>query len=158
MPITDTTERRFESDIESFLISPDGGYTKATDIYDPTAGLYTDTLIRFIKTTQPREWARFENTCGSDSVRKFVLAFSNACEMDGLLYVLRHGFKHRGITFRVCYFKPESRLNKTANNLYEQNICNCVRQWYYSANNRNSVDMALVLNGIPVVALELKNQ
>ena len=158
MPITDTTERRFESDIESFLISPDGGYTKATDIYDPTAGLYTDTLIRFVKDTQPREWARFENTCGSDPVRKFVLAFNNACEMDGLLYVLRHGFKHRGITFRVCYFKPESRLNKTANNLYEQNICNCVRQWYYSANNRNSVDMALVLNGIPVVALELKNQ
>ena len=158
MPITDTTERRFESDIESVLISPAGGYTKTADAYDAAAGLYTDTLIRFIKATQPREWARFENTCGSDPVRKFVLAFNNACEADGLLAVLRHGFKHRGITFRVCYFKPESRLNKTANDLYEQNICNCVRQWYYSASNHNSVDMVLVLNGIPVVALELKNQ
>ena len=154
----DTTERRFESDIESFLISPAGGYTKTADAYDAAAGLYTDALIRFIKATQPREWKRFENTCGSDPVRKFVLAFNNACEADGLLAVLRHGFKHRGITFRVCYFKPESRLNKTANDLYEQNICNCVRQWYYSASNRNSVDMVLVLNGIPVVALELKNQ
>lgn len=158
MPITDTTERRFESDIESFLISPEGGYTRTADAYDPAAGLYTDTLIRFVKDTQPREWARFENTCGSDPVRKFVLAFSNACEADGLLAVLRHGFKHRGITFRVCYFKPESHLNKTANDLYGRNICNCVRQWYYSAENRNSVDMVLVLNGIPVVALELKNQ
>jgi len=158
MPITDTTERRFESDIESFLISSEGGYTKTTDAYDPAAGLYTDILIRFVKDTQPREWARFENTCGSDPVRKFVLAFSNACEADGLLAVLRHGFKHRGITFRVCYFKPESHLNKTANDLYGRNICNCVRQWYYSAENRNSVDMVLVLNGIPIVALELKNQ
>ena len=158
MPITDTIERRFEADIESFLISPAGGYTKTTDTYDPAAGLYTDTLIRFVKDTQPREWARFENTCGSDPVRKFVLAFNNACEADGLLAVLRHGFKHRGITFRVCYFKPESHLNKTANDLYGRNICNCVRQWYYSASNRNSVDMVLVLNGIPIVALELKNQ
>ena len=154
----DTTERRFESDIESFLLSPAGGYTKTADAYEPEVGLYTDTLIRFVKDTQPREWKRFENTCGSDPVRKFMLAFNIACEADGLLAVLRHGFKHRGITFRVCYFKPESRLNKTANDLYGRNICNCVRQRYYSAENRNSVDMALVLNGIPVVALELKNQ
>ena len=154
----DTTERRFESDIESSLISLAGGYTKTTDTYDPVLGLYTDTLIQFVKTTQPREWARFENTCGSDPVRKFTVAFNNACDADGLLSVLRHGFKHRGITFRVCYFKPESHLHKTANDLYEQNICNCVRQWHYSAGNNKSVDMVLVLNGIPVVALELKNQ
>ena len=158
MPITETTERRLESDIESFLISPAGGYTKTTDAYDPKAGLYTDTLIRFVKDTQPKEWVRFENANKVDTVRKFCAAFDNACEMDGLVSVLRHGFKHRGITFRVCYFKPESHLNKTANELYERNICNCVRQWYYSAQNRNSVDMVLVLNGIPVFAFELKNQ
>ncbi len=154
----ETNEKRFESDIEASFLSPLGGYTKTTDTYDPVLGLYTDTLIQFVKTTQPREWTRFENTCGSDPVRKFATAFNNACDADGLLAVLRHGFKHRGITFRVCYFKPESHLNKTANDLYEQNICNCVRQWHYSADNNKSVDMVLVLNGIPVVALELKNQ
>ncbi|MBR4655682.1 MAG: type I restriction endonuclease subunit R [Oscillospiraceae bacterium] len=158
MPIDVTTEKRFESDIEESFLSPAGGYTKTTDTYDPVVGLYTDTLIQFVKATQPREWTRFENTCGSDPVRKFATAFNNACDADGLLAVLRYGFKHRGITFRVCYFKPESHLNKTANDLYEQNICNCVRQWHYSADNNKSVDMVLVLNGIPVVALELKNQ
>lgn len=153
-----TTEKRFEEDIESFLVSAQGGYTKTTDTYDAGLGLYVETLINFIKRTQPKEWARFENTCRSDPVRKFCVAFNNACDMDGLVSVIRHGFKHRGITFRVCYFKPESHLNKTAADLYAQNICNCVRQWYYSAQNKNSVDMVLVINGIPVVALELKNQ
>ena len=153
-----TTEKRFEEDIESFLVSAQGGYTKTTDTYDAGLGLYVGTLINFIKRTQPKEWARFENTCQSDPVRKFCVAFNNACDMSGLVSVLRHGFKHRGITFRVCYFKPESHLNKTAAELYEQNICNCVRQWYYSDKNKNSVDMVLVINGIPVVALELKNQ
>ena len=93
MPIEVTTEKRFESDIEASFLSPSGGYTKTTDTYDPVMGLYTDTLIEFIKATQPREWARFENTCGSDPVRKFATAFNNACDADGLLSVLRHGFK-----------------------------------------------------------------
>lgn len=153
-----TTERRFEEDIESFLLTEEGGYIKTTDTYDPVVGLYTNTLISFIQATQPKEWTRFVNTCNSDPVRKFCVAFNNACDTDGLIAVLRHGFKHRGITFRVCYFKPESHLNKTAAALYEQNICNVVRQWHYSADNNKSVDMVLVLNGIPVFALELKNQ
>lgn len=158
MGIDVTNEKRFESDIEAFFLSDEGGYTKTADTYDANAGLYVNTLIDFIKATQPKEWARFEKTCGSDPVKKFITAFNNACDVDGLLYILRHGFKHRGIPFRVCYFKPESHLNKTANDLYKQNICNCVRQWYYSTVNKNSVDMVLVLNGIPVIALELKNQ
>jgi len=153
-----TTEKRFEEDIESFLLSPQGGYTHTTDVYDPAAGLYVNTLIEFIKATQPKEWTRFENTCQSDPVKKFIIAFNNACDADGLVSVLRHGFKHRGITFRVCYFKPESHLNKTAASLYEANVCNVVRQWHYSADNNKSVDMVLVVNGIPVFALELKNQ
>lgn len=153
-----TTEKQFESDIEYSLVSAEGGYTKTTDKYDADAGLYINTLITFVKRTQPREWERFERTCNSDPVKKFLLAFDNAVDADGLVSVLRHGFKHRGITFRVCYFKPESRLNTTANMLYEENICNCVRQWHYSPDNNKSVDMVLVINGIPVVALELKNQ
>lgn len=153
-----TNEKRLEEDIESFFLTEQGGYTKTADTYDPALGLYVNTLIAFIKATQPKEWTRFENTCNSDPVRKFCNAFNNACDSLGLIAVLRHGFKHRGITFRVCYFRPESHLNKTATALYEQNICNVVRQWHYSADNNKSVDMVLVLNGIPVFALELKNQ
>lgn len=153
-----TTEKRFEEDIESFFLTERGGYTKTNDTYDPSVGLYTDTLISFIKATQPKEWIRFERACNSDPVKKFCGAFNNACDTDGLVSVLRHGFKHRGITFRVCYFRPESHLNKTASALYEQNVCNVVRQWHYSADNKKSVDMVLVFNGIPVFALELKNQ
>lgn len=153
-----TNEKRLEEDIESFFLTEQGGYTKTADTYDPALGLYVNTLIAFVKATQPKEWTRFENTCNSDPVRKFCNAFNNACDSLGLIAVLRHGFKHRGITFRVCYFRPESHLNKTATALYEQNVCNVVRQWHYSADNNKSVDMVLVLNGIPVFALELKNQ
>ncbi len=158
MPITQTNEHRFESDIEAALLSPAGGYVKGTDTYDPKLGLYANTLINFIRKTQPREWARFENANATDPERKFCAAFNDACGMDGLLFVLRHGFKHRGIAFRVCYFKPESGLNQTAAEQYARNHVACYRQWHYSADNSKSVDMVLVLNGIPVFAFELKNQ
>lgn len=158
MPVTDTTEKRFESDIEAFFLSPAGGYTKGTDEYDPKLGLYPDTLIRFIQATQPKAWQRFVNMNAVDPVKKFCLAFNNACDMDGVLNVLRHGFKHRGVSFRVCYFMPESSLNETDVANYQQNIFHCIRQWHYSADNKNSVDMILAVNGIPVFAFELKNQ
>ncbi|MCR5803732.1 MAG: DEAD/DEAH box helicase family protein [Clostridia bacterium] len=158
MSIEITTEKRFESDIEASFLSFDGGYTHNNDDYDPKLGLYTDTLIRFIQRTQPKEWKRFEMQNAVDAEKKFCLAFNTACDMDGLISVLRHGFKHRGISFRVCYFKPESTLNQTALDLYEKNEITCNRQWYYSVDTKKSVDMVIAVNGIPVFAFELKNQ
>ena len=132
MSIDVTTEKRFESDIEEFFLSPAGGYTHNQDAYDPQLGVYQDTLLRFIQKTQPKEWKRFLLQNKVDPERKFCLAFNNACDMDGLISVLRHGFKHRGIPFKVCYFKPESGLNQTAMSLYEKNEITCNRQWFYS--------------------------
>ena len=154
-------EKQFESNIEAFLISPDGGYEKATDAgYTASSDMALDihTLVGFVKATQPIMWQRFEKQCNSDPYRKFYKCFEDAVQMDGLLSVMRHGFKHRGMDFKVCYFKPESTLNDVAVKRYEQNVCQCIRQWHYSQQNNNSVDMMLAINGIPVVAIELKNQ
>ena len=158
MPIIDTTEKRFEDDITAFLLSTEGGYTHNQDVYDPRAAVFTDTLIRFIQRTQPKAWARFERANAVDPVGKFVLALNNAIDMDGLVSVLRHGFKHRGIAFRVCFFRPESGLNALAAAQYAANRVCVYRQWFYSAQCHKSVDMVLAVNGIPVFAFELKNQ
>lgn len=153
-----TTEKRFEEDITASFLSPAGGYIHNNDVYVPDLGLFPETLVRFVKKTQPKEWKRFELQNSGDVIRKFCLSFNSACDTYGLLEVLRHGFKHRGITFRVCYFKPESKLNQTAAELYAANEITCNRQWFYSAETHNSVDMVLAINGIPVFAFELKNQ
>ena len=78
------------------------------------------TLVDFVQATQPIQWQRFEKQCNSDPEKKFYKAFENAVENDGLISVLRHGLKHRGIEFRVCYFKPESTLNDVAVKHYGQ--------------------------------------
>ena len=63
-------EKRFESDIEEFLISPEGGWDKASDAgYCASKGsgmaLDLSTLIGFVKDTQPVAWQRFEKQCNS---------------------------------------------------------------------------------------------
>lgn len=154
MSIDETTEKRFESDIHAAMLQT--GYTVNTDTYDAKNALFLDTLIRFVQATQPKSWQRFETQSGTPE--KFARAFQTAVDMDGLLYVLRNGFKHRGIPFKVCYFQPESSLNQTALDNYAANEITVNRQWYYSADNKNSVDMVIAVNGIPVFAFELKNQ
>ncbi|SEH50605.1 type I restriction enzyme, R subunit [Ruminococcus flavefaciens] len=154
MSVDETNEKRFESDIHAAMLA--GGYTTNTDTYDAENALYLDTLIRFVRATQPKSWQRFELQSGTPE--KFAKAFQSAVDMDGLLAVLRNGFKHKGIPFRVCYFKPESTLNQTAVKQYAANEITINRQWYFSAENKKSVDMVIAVNGIPVFAFELKNQ
>lgn len=159
----DEREKIFEGFIESYLISEEGGWAKATDSglhSEESRGMNLDivTLTDFVKSTQPMAWRRFERMCTINPVRKFYKSFENAVTQDGLISVLRYGFKHRGINFRVCYFKPESELNDLAVENYKKNVCQCIRQWHYSEQNTNSIDMLLALNGIPVIAIELKNQ
>lgn len=159
----DESEKTFEAFIESYLTSEEGGWTKATDAglrSEECRGMNLDivTLTEFVKSTQPMAWRRFERMCTINPVRQFYKSFENAVTQDGLISVLRYGFKHRGVSFRVCYFKPESELNDLAVANYQKNICQCIRQWHYSEQNKNSIDMLLAVNGIPVIAVELKNQ
>lgn len=49
-------------------------------------------------------------------------------------------------------------MNAELTQKYNENILTCTRQFYYSAHSTKTVDMVLSLNGIPVVAIELKNQ
>ena len=78
MSITVATEKQFESDIEAFLISFEGGYTKGNGTYNPKLGLYPDKLISFIQRTQSREWAAFERQNDIDPVRKFCVEIGRA--------------------------------------------------------------------------------
>lgn len=164
-------EKQFESDIEQYLISPAGGWVKADDsgyragfIRDDLGALVEnyaldlDMLCTFVRNTQPVAWAVFEKRCKTDPKKKFYKAFQEGLERDGLVNVLRHGFKYRGQEFRVMYFKPETELNQLAQTHYKGNICQVIRQWHYSPRNNNSVDMMLAVNGIPLAAIELKNQ
>ena len=152
------TEKQFEDDIEYSLLTY-GGYSKGdAKEFDRTVALDVGTLISFVKATQPKSWEKYKTIYGTSCEKSFVERFCKEVRSLGLLSVLRHGFKDRGITFRVVYWKPETSINQTAQAQYERNVLHCTRQLHYSVSNENSIDIVLFLNGIPVVSIELKNQ
>lgn len=154
----DYKEKRFEEDIEAFLLN-EGGYEKGImDTYDTEKALDMSLLIRFIKDTQPKEWARYVRNYKEEAENKLYKRFNEEVELNGLIHVLRKGINDRGVKLHVAYFRPETTLNQDIINLYDKNILTCTRQFYYSTVNRNSIDMVLSLNGIPIVSIELKNQ
>ena len=154
----DIKERRFEQDIETYMLST-GGYTKGSDAtFDREKGLDLTKLIKYIEATQPREWERYQKIYATDSLRKLYKRIEESVEMHGMLHVLRHGIEDRGIKLKFASFKPETSLNPAVIENYNANIVECIRQFHYSTQNNNSIDMVLMLNGIPVAALELKNQ
>lgn len=156
MAIEEMNEKRFEQDIESSLL--EHGYLKGADVYNPDFAVFQNTLIDFIKDTQPKAWNRFVIANNINPERKFLIAFNNAVDQFGLLHVIRKGFKHRGIPFRIIYFKPETNMNEEDIMHYHANRIEVYRQWFYSKANHKSVDMLISINGIPLFALELKNQ
>ena len=154
-------EHQFESDIESLMVG-ELGWTKATESgYLKTRELALDlgTLLAFVQGSQPKAWATFAKSCsGLDPEKEFYKKFENAVLSEGLVDVLRNGFHANGKHFTVCYFKPENKLNETAIANYGKNICHFIRQWHYSAGEpAKSVDVMLAVNGIPLVAIELKD-
>jgi len=153
-------EIRFEQDIETVLTSTGGWQSvRFQDTnYNPAIGLDTTILMAFVQETQPRAWKRYESIYKGAAENKFIKRFNEEVTTNGLLHVLRKGIRDRGVHFRVIYFRPVSSLSYDNLQLYETNRFQCIRQFAYSATNRNTIDMVLAVNGIPLVALELKNQ
>lgn len=154
----DIREKRFEQDIEEYLIT-EGGYEKGEPHkFDRKRTLDTETFLKFLKTSQSKQWERYEKIYGTDSEKQIVERFCREVKMVGLLQVLRQGFTDRGVKFRAVYWKPETSINTTTQEQFAANILHCTRQLHYSLSNENSIDIVLFVNGIPVVSMELKCQ
>ena len=68
------TEKNFEADIQEWLTSAEGGWTRATDAgYRASIekALDIDTLVDFVQRTQPKNWERFVKQTNGDPKQRF---------------------------------------------------------------------------------------
>lgn len=161
-------ETAFEQHFVSELVDSQGFVerfdTPEIHNYDPELALDKELLINFVKQTQPDSWALMESKFGSKVEEMFCKEVDKKLKNSDIVTVLREGIQFTwGAAIKLCYFKPASNINPNLENLYKANVLSVIRQVYYSVKNkgekgqRNSIDVVLFLNGIPVVTLELKN-
>ncbi|MBU3661089.1 MAG: type I restriction endonuclease subunit R [Flavobacteriales bacterium] len=152
------TEQTFEEAIESNLLEH-GGYTKgSSNEFDVKLGLFPSYITNFLKQSQPKAWDKIANIHKDEVEQKVIQRLVKEIDLRGVLDVLRKGFTDYGVKFQMAYFKPESTLNPEADELYKSNHLSVTRQLYYERVGKNSLDMVLSLNGLPIATIELKNQ
>ena len=151
---TDTSEKGLENIIEKHLLSDNIKYRQAyPNDYDRDLCLNKRLLFEFIKETQPEAFETIIKR-GED---KFLKRLTEQIKQRGIIDVLRKGVKDLDLTIQLYYKQPVSDLNSRAIKQYNSNIFSLTRQLHYSLNNNNSLDMVILLNGLPLITFELKN-
>ncbi len=152
-------ERGFEEAVEAGLLAR--GYLRSSPAhFDAALGLDTSELFAFVGATQPREWESLLARYGGDAdaaQRGFARRLAAEIDRRGTVDVLRHGVTDLGVAVRLAFFAPAHGLTAELRRLYEANRVTVTRQLPYEAGSHKTVDVALLVNGVPVATAELKN-
>ena len=151
------TEDRLEDAIEYQFLEKDCYAKGCSDEFDTERAIEPARVITFIEKTQSKLWQSLKGIHGDDAEKVVLDDLCKTLENQGMLNVLRYGFKSYGKKLKVAFFAPSTKLNPETLASYKANTLSVTRQLYYSSKNENSLDMVLFLNGLPIITMELKN-
>ena len=157
MPDKQTTEKAFETYVEEILHSRGGWKSGSNSEWDKERALFPAQVFAFIEDTQPKLWAEMKALHGAGLEAMLLTTLVKELETKGALFVLRHGFKFYGKTFRLAYFKPAHGANYEVLELFSKNRLTVTRQVPCHPGDNRTLDMVLAVNGLPVATIELKN-
>jgi type I restriction enzyme R subunit len=152
-------EYQFEQDVCDYLKSQGWLYSKDDTGYDAERALFPEDLIGWIKDSQPKSWERLKGFHNGASEKSLMDRLVKVLETEGALHALRNGFKATGAGsggFDLVQFAPAHNFNEETRQRYSQVRFRVMRQVHYSLHNRNSIDLVLFVNGLPVATIELK--
>lgn len=153
------TERGFEDHIEWWLLTH-GGYSAGDPrTFDRTRGLLVDDMVGFVRDTQPKAWARLValHAGEQNAAERFADRVAQEIDVRGTVDVLRHPVIDHGVEVRLAYFRPAHGLTPDLEERYQRNRLTLVRQLAYEKSSNKTIDLGLLVNGIPVATAELKN-
>lgn len=158
MQHTNMTEKSLEDLIVNHLVTVNGYQQGQSDDYDREYALDVKRLEAFLRDTQNDlvRTSRIFDT--SVNRRKFLERVRKEITERGVVDVLRKGVKHLSNTF-FFYSPYPSELSEVGKKMYALNKFTVIRQLHYSqANPKLSVDVVILINGLPIITMELKNQ
>ena len=132
------------------------GVLEQTDITDTDHCVAEDHIWAFFKATQSRQLQKLTDDYGTDARDEVFRALRKELERTPLWMILRHGLKVRGLEFRLYYPKPRSTESAAAKKHGENRIT--FRPHFYFGETNQEIDFVFFLNGLPIVALEVKHE
>ena len=147
----------FQEHIADFLVREHGyGVLEQTDITDSEYFIAEDLLWAFLNATQADTLKKLAEDYGTDARDEVFKALRHELSHTPLWMLLRQGLKVRGLEFRLFYPKARSAAS-AATEKHAQNRITFRPHLYFGETNQE-IDFVFFLNGLPIVALELKHE
>lgn len=112
---------------------------------------------QFLQNSQKEELARFRELNPNDWQRKILERLDRQIKKLGVLHVLKKGLDIDNAHFDLLYPVPLASSGEKVRSNFALNLFSCMRQVPYSSATGETVDMALFINGLPIITIELKN-
>jgi type I restriction enzyme R subunit len=155
---TNTKENGFETLIVNWLVNMNHYEQGVNDDYNQEYAIDEVRLFRFLNDTQKDYMDELRILASAAEKKRFLDRLSKKLSDVGVVEILRKGFKYKHRTIEMYMVLP-SEGNREATALYEKNIFSVTRQLQYSKEyGRLALDMAIFVNGLPIMTFELKNQ
>jgi len=150
-------ELTFQQHIAAYLTREHQyGVLEQPEIIDTEHFIAEDHLWAFLNATQSDTLKKLHDTYGTDARDEVFKALRKELERTPLWMLLRKSLTVRGLEFRLFYPKPRSAESAGVKGYAENRIT--FRPHFYFGETNQEIDFVLYLNGLPIVALELKHE
>jgi type I restriction enzyme R subunit len=150
-------EIKFQRHIADYFIRKHGyGVLEPSDITDTEHYIAEDQLWAFLCATQADMIQKLVDDYGTDARDEVFRALHQELDRTPLWLILRRGLQVRGLEFKLYYAKPRS-TESVATLKYEHNRITFRPHFYFGETNKE-IDFVLFLNGLPIVAIEVKHE
>ena len=150
-------ELTFQQHIADYLVREHKyAVLEQSDITETEHFIAEDQLWAFLKATQADTLKKLVDDYGTDAREEVFKALRKELEHTPLWMLFRRGLKVRGLEFRLFYPKPRSAASAAAAKYAQNRIT--FRPHFYFGDVNHEIDFVFYLNGLPIVALELKHE
>lgn len=148
-----------EKDYQRYVIDRlvESGYEeRPADEFDRLHAVNPNALMNFLESTQPDTLSALTKVYKDRTLETILSAISTAetSKSGSRLELLKHGLSIGHSHIDLMYDKPASRLNKELVGKYQKNIFTVSEEVW--ASDKERVDLVLFLNGVAIMAFELK--
>lgn len=155
---TDTSEKGLEKIITESLVNYSKYIQGDPKDFNKEYAVDLAQLAEFVKSTQPKAFEALSLETDTPKRTKFLNRLQGEIAKRGIIDVLRLGIYDGPVKLELFYGTP-SEQNAKAQELFSKNIFSVTRQLHYSMDNTKlSLDIAIFINGLPIITFELKNK
>lgn len=115
-------------------------------------------LIQFVKAIQPEKYAGLVENYSTDTDKMIIGELKEALKKKKLWLVMREGLDVKGTILELYKPKPRSNTTDTQEAFYNKNKFVYKKEYRYSSITDERIDLVIWLNGLPIIAIELKHE